>query len=81
MKKCEQFAKAHENAQERAMMNKRAWQKRNERQHENNGDCKKGKKLETQRGMKFFFTSNTMCDLMIVKAMMGKQKQGTQLQV
>ncbi len=45
MEKCEQFAKANENAQERAMMNKCAWQKRNEKQLENNGNCKKGKKL------------------------------------
>ncbi len=29
--------------------------------------------------MKNFFTSNTICDLMIAKAMMCKQKQGTQL--
>ncbi len=35
----------NENVQERAMMNKRAWQKRNERKHENNGNYKKGKKL------------------------------------
>ncbi len=35
---------------------------------------RKEKNYKHKCGMKKFFTSNTMCDLMIAKAMMCKQK-------